>query len=76
MLFIWQDVLINLTSLVSQCKVQKWILGLQLYFVEHSTKFLQDYKTNGFTKAKQSAEKIALQLNVEPSFKTTRTRRK
>lgn len=44
--------------------------------LENCIKFLQDYRITGHTEAIKSAEKLALQLNVEPKFRVTRVIRR
>lgn len=58
------------TLLVSQHEVQKWISGPQFNFCK---KFQQGYRTIRHTEALKTAKKLALQLNVEPEFKVTRS---
>jgi len=44
--------------------------------LDNCKKFLQDYRITGHTEAIKSAEKLALQLNVEPKFRVTRVIRR
>ena len=44
--------------------------------LDNCTKFLQDYRITGHTEVIKSAEKIALQLNVEPKFRFARVIRR
>ena len=38
--------------------------------------FLEEYRNNGFEIAKSEAEKIALELEIEPTFRESRVRRR
>ncbi|CAH9115870.1 unnamed protein product, partial [Cuscuta epithymum] len=73
---IWYEIL-NKVNKVSKVLQQKdMIISSAITLLKGLIAYFKDYREDGFEKAKVEAEKLAIELNIQPQFRETRVRTK
>ena len=73
---IWYEILNKVNKVSKVLQQRDMNMDVAISLLKGLIIFFEEYKEEGFEKAKIEAEKIALELNVEPQFRETRTRSK
>ncbi|XP_073063978.1 uncharacterized protein [Primulina eburnea] len=73
---IWFEVLHKVNKISKILQRKDMVIGEGINLLKGLIIFLEEYRNTGFEAAKSEAEKIALEMEVEPIFRETRIRHK
>ncbi|CAA0839993.1 TTF-type zinc finger protein with HAT dimerisation domain [Striga hermonthica] len=73
---IWFEILQKVNSVSKAFQKNDMVIGESISLLQGLIVFLEEYRNCGFESAKLEAQKIALEMDVEPAFREIRIRRK